>query len=218
MHLQPFKSKTINMNIIHGAIAKSLSSITENAPSIETSPPEKLLSNLTGNKGENGKEDNTGDEPMEMEKEKDEEKEAEIANNVESWKDKFVHEQSSYHPVKLSKRFAKAAIPAWCLNKEEQGKDKEDYHIVMMQMIGAFTYYVSQLKGGEKVVSSKEHNVFKYKESARLWSPAEIENEFVCNYVEGNDGTILVQIMLYMDYGDSKSFRNVKNKIFQQFD
>ena len=211
------------MEIIQGAIAKSLSSIKENAPSIDTSTPEKLLSDLTGNKGENGKEDdNTGDELMETEreteKEKDVEKEAEITNNVKSWKDKFVHEQSNYHPVKISKRFAKAAIPAWCLNKEEQGKDKEEYHIAMMQMLGGFTYFVSQLKGGEKVVSSKEHNVFKYEESTRLWSPAEIENEFVCNYVEGIDGTISVQIMLYMDYGESNSFGVVKNKIFKQLE
>ena len=149
------------MNIIQGALSKSLSSIAENVPGIKTSPAKKLLSNLimTGNKGENGKSDKNGDELIEKDKDKD--KEAEIADNVESWKDKFVHELLSYHTVKLSQRFVKAKIPAWCLIKEEQGKDKEEHNIVMMQMIGGFTYYVSQLKGGKKVVLSKEHNVVK---------------------------------------------------------
>ena len=78
----PFRSdgKTITMNIIQGALTKSLSTIAENVPGIETNSAEKSLSISTGNKGEN--DDNT--EPMEMEngKEKDKEKEAEITATV----------------------------------------------------------------------------------------------------------------------------------------
>lgn len=149
-----------------------------------------MQSILTGNKGENVEGDNTGD--VTMEKEKDEEKETEIADTKESWKDDFVHEKSSYYAVKISQRFGNKKIPAWCLNKDEDGKDKEEHNLVMMQMIGGFTYHVSKLNGGEKVVSSKGHNVFKYEEAVKLWSPAEIENEFVCNFVESKDRTVSV--------------------------
>ena len=194
---------------------KSLTTIKENVTATETNSAEKLQDNSTGNKGEN--DDNI--EPMEMEngkeKEMDKEKKAEITATVESWQDKFAHEKSNYHAVKLSKRFQKSKILAWSLNKEEQGKEKQEFHLPMMQMVGAFGYYVSKLNGGEKIVMSKGHNNFTYAESLKLWSPLEIENEFVCNYVEGKDGTVLVQIMLYIDYGESKSFGNVKNKIFK---
>ena len=128
------------MNIFRGAMGKSLTTIKENATGTKTNSAEKLQDNSTGNKGE--KDDNI--EPMEMEngkeKEKDEEKEAEITATVESWKDTFAHEKSNYHAVKLSKRFPKLKIPAWSLNKEEQGKDMKDFYYPMMQMIGAFVF------------------------------------------------------------------------------
>ena len=206
------------MNVLQVVMGKSPKKNKETVPSTDTNSAKKSQDNSTGNKGENV--DNI--KPMETEdgkekeKKTDEEKKAEITATVESWRDTFAHEKSNYHPVKLSKRFNKSKIRAWSLNKEEQGKDKEDFHCSMMQMIGAFGFYLSQLNGGEKIVSSKGHNNFMYAESLNRWSPLEIENEFVCNYVEGKDGTISVQIMLYVDYGESKSFGSVKNKIFKQ--
>lgn len=205
------------MNVFQAAMGKLPKNNKETVPSTETNSAEKSQDDSTGNKGENV--DNI--KPMETEdgkekeKKTDEEKRAEITAAVENWRDTFVHEKSSYNAVKISKRFDKSKIPAWCLNKELQGKDDKKYHYPMMQMIAVFSYHLSQLNGGEKIVTSKGHNNFTYAESTKLWSPSEIENEFACNFVEGKDGTISVQIMLYVDYGESKSFGRVKNKIFK---
>ena len=205
------------MNVIQAVLDKAPKNDKENVPSTETNSAEKSQDNSTGNKGENV--DNI--KPMETEdwkkeKEMTEEKRAEITAAVENWQDKFVHEKSSYNAVKITKWFDKSKIPAWCLNQEAQGKDDKKYHYPMMQMLAEFSHHLYNLKGGEKIVTSKGHNNFTYAESINRWSPSEIENEFVCNYVEGKDGTISVQIMLYVDYGESKPFRSVKNKILSR--
>ena len=205
------------MNVFQAVMGKAPKNDKENVPSTETNSAEKSQDNSTGNKGENV--DNI--KPMETEdgkeKEKmtDEEKKAEITAAVENWQDSFVHEKSSYNAVKITKWFDKSRIPAWCLNQEAQGKDDKKYHYPMMQMLAEFSYHLYQLNGGEKIVTSKGHNNFTYADTSKLWSPSEIVNEFACNFIEGKDGTILVQIMLYVDYGESKSFGNVKKKMFK---
>lgn len=152
---------------------------------------------MNGNNGGKDVEgDNTSGIPMGKDDEKDNEKEEEIADKKESWKDIFVSEKLSYRAVTISKRVGKEKITAWCLNKNEQGKDKKEHNLVMMQMISGFIHKVYKLGGGEKVISSKGRNVFKVKEAVKLWSPAEIDNELICNFVESNNGTILVKIML----------------------
>ena len=55
---------------------------------------------------------------------------------------------------------------------------------------------------------------FKVKEAVKLWLPVEIANKFVCNFVELNNGTFLVKIVLYMNLKLLKSFRRVKKTIF----
>ena len=201
------------MNVLQVVMGKSPKKNKETVPSTDTNSAEKLQDNSTGNKGENV--DNI--KPMETEDEKeekemDEEKRAEITAAVENWQDTFVHEKSNFNAVKISKRFDKSNIPAWCLNKEAEGKDDKKKQTPMMHMIAAFTWFISQLNGGEKIVTSKGRNNFTYAEAINKWSPSEVENEFVINYVESKDGTIAVQIMLYLDYGESKSFGN-KNKV-----
>lgn len=145
---------------------------------------------------------------------KDEEKEEEIEDTRENLKDIFISKESRYRAVTISKKVGKEKIPAWFLDKNEQGKYKKEHNLVPMQMISGLAHEVYKLGNVEKVIVSKGRNVFKIKEAVNLCLPAEITDEFVCDFVRLNNGIVSIKILLYMEFGKSKSFRNVKKKIF----